>query len=146
MVQNLYVQKTYNALIIFKEGLDEPVMLKSRLNVDGCIKRFASAFELFWRFLKEILESKGVSTIKFPKDVLRESYTGDLIHDEQTWLAMLEDRNATSHTYKRSLAEEIFVHLKSYYPLMQKTFDALCIQFNIDKDILEKNRIEMGNQ
>jgi nucleotidyltransferase substrate binding protein (TIGR01987 family) len=131
-------EHTYSALKVFKEALDEPVMLKSRLNVDGTIQRFEFTFELFWKLLKRILASKGTVDVRFPKDVLQEAYAGDLIDDEKSWLSMLEDRNNTSHTYKRKLAEEIFSRIPAHYAILKKTFDQLCIKFNIDQNQLEK--------
>ncbi|MFZ5471860.1 MAG: HI0074 family nucleotidyltransferase substrate-binding subunit [Myxococcota bacterium] len=47
------------------------------------------------------------------------------IRDEETWLAMLDDRNRTSHTYKRELAEEIYAHIKSYLPELERVYRAL---------------------
>lgn len=78
------LQKTLLALetIAFK-----PVQA-DRSNIDATIQRFEFTIELFWKLLKSILESKGVE-VQYPKDVLREAFTGHLIEDELTWLTMM---------------------------------------------------------
>jgi hypothetical protein len=44
---------------------------------------------------------------------------------EHIWIEMLEDRNQASHTYEPVLANEIYQKIKVYYPILQKTYDAL---------------------
>ena len=39
-------------------------------------------------------------------------------YDDAAWLDMLEERNRTSHTYRESMAEEVFVNLPRYLPLL----------------------------
>jgi predicted nucleotidyltransferase len=45
-----------------------------------------------------------------------------IIDDEEIWLTMLKDRNQTSHTYEEELATQIYHHIQTYYPVMQKTY------------------------
>lgn len=119
--------KMDKALKALKQMLDKP-MQEDRSNIDAAIQRFEFTIELFWKLLKRILVSKGVDAI-YPKDVLQQAYKGSLIDDEQVWLAMLRDRNLTSHTYNEELADEIFKNLHIYYPIIKKTFDQLKIQY-----------------
>lgn len=94
-------------------------MDEDRGNIDASIQRFEFTIELFWKLLKRILEAKGVE-VRYPKDVLQEAYAGGLIDDEKMWLKMLRDRNLTSHTYDESLADEIYAHIKLYYPILEQ--------------------------
>lgn len=95
-----------------------------RSNIDATIQRFEFTIELFWKLLRSILEAKGVQ-VQYPKDVLKEAYKGHLIDNEQEWLKMLLDRNLSSHTYDKQLADKIYANIKSYIPLLTATFDKL---------------------
>lgn len=99
-------------------------MESDRSNIDATIQRFEFTVELYWKLLKRLLEAKGV-IVQYPKDVLREAYAGGLIDDEAIWLNMLKDRNLSSHTYNEELADEIYGHIKQYFPIFQKTFEKL---------------------
>ena len=59
--------------------------IDDRIIVDATIQRFEFTVELFWKFLKGILEKKGVF-VQYPKDVLREAFRGYLIDNESEWL------------------------------------------------------------
>lgn len=94
---------------------------ENRINIDACIKRFEFSIELFWKTLKIIMESKGAQ-LSFPKEVLQAAYQAGLIDHEKIWLAMVNDRNQTSHTYDEDLADEIYQHIKKYFPIMKDTY------------------------
>jgi nucleotidyltransferase substrate binding protein (TIGR01987 family) len=119
--------KTEKALQALKQMLDRP-MQDDRGNIDAAIQRFEFTIELFWKLLKRILASKGLDVI-YPKDVLQQAYKGSLIDNEQLWIAMLRDRNLTSHTYNEELADQIFKNLYTYYPELKKTFEQLKAQY-----------------
>ena len=85
---------------------------------DSAIQRFEFSFELAWKTLKSFLASEGL-VVKTPKDALREAYQLGWICDEAMWLAMLDDRNLTSHTYDKILAQEIYDRLPRYLPLLE---------------------------
>ena len=90
-------------------SLQEVVELeKNDINGSAAIQRFEYTFELFWKLLKKIVESRGVKNdLAFTKDILREAYAGFLISDGDVWIEMLKDRNLTTHTYNEDLAKEI---------------------------------------
>ena len=100
-----------------------------RSNIDASIQRFEFTIELFWKLLKNILESKGVE-VQYPKNVLQEAFKGHLINHEQSWLKMLEDRNMTSHTYDEDLADQIFMRIKLYTPVLRETYNKLFEDFS----------------
>jgi len=103
---------------------------KNRANVDATIQRFEFTIELFWLFLKVLLESKGVE-VQYPKDVFNAAYKGHLIDDEEFWLNMLKDRNLTSHTYDEKLADLIYARIKTYVPVFIKTLNSLVKKFDL---------------
>ncbi|MBS1987932.1 nucleotidyltransferase substrate binding protein [Candidatus Dependentiae bacterium] len=108
-------KKALQALgVMVRKPMDE-----DRGNIDASIQRFEFTIELFWKLLKRILEAKGVE-VRYPKDVLQEAYAGGLIDDDKMWLKMLRDRNLTSHTYDENLADEIYAHIKLYYPILEQ--------------------------
>jgi len=92
--------------------------------VDAAIQRFEFSFELFWKTLKRILYEEGIET-KTPRETLQKAYHLKWIDDEQLWLAMMHDRNQTSHLYDKEMAQEIFQHIKKYAPVLRKTYDQL---------------------
>lgn len=122
---DLAFSKLGKALLALQVIVKKP-MEADRSNIDATIQRFEFTIELFWNLLKRILQKKGVEVL-YPRDVLQEAYTGKLIDNEQIWLNMLRDRNLTSHTYDEKLADIIYNNIKTYYPILQQTYDKLKI-------------------
>jgi nucleotidyltransferase substrate binding protein (TIGR01987 family) len=103
-----------NALNRLKEGIlkfDE----ENDLLRDGLIQRFEFTFELAWKTLKVCFEEDGLIGLNAPKTVLREAFSAGIIKDDELWLAMLNDRNSTSHIYSEQLAIEICDNIKVKY-------------------------------
>jgi len=73
-------------------------------------------------FSRKIAESEG-HVAASPKGALQKAYALQLIDDEKLWLAMMQDRNLTSHTYRELLANEIYHRVKTYFPSMKKAVD-----------------------
>ncbi len=46
------------------------------------------------------------------RDTLREAFRVGLIQDGETWMAMVQDRNLTSHTYNRATANQISANIR----------------------------------
>ncbi len=110
--------KLEKALKTLKVMVCKPVDV-DRANIDATIQRFEFTIELFWNYLKRLLADKGI-VVQYPKDVLREAYSGHLIDDEMIWLAMLDDRNVTSHTYDEELADDVYKRILDYYPFLEQ--------------------------
>ncbi len=115
----LALAKVETALIALEKSCLAPID-KERFVIDSAIQRFEFTFELFWKTLKIILNSQGVDA-QFPKVVLLEAYQGKLINDEPVWLCMLKDRNLSSHSYNKDLADEIYTRIKTYVPVLKTT-------------------------
>ena len=80
----------------------------SNLEKQGLIQAFEFTYELAWNTLKDYLVYQGIQNIVGSRDTIREAFNRDLIEDGEAWMAMLIDRNKTSHTYNEEIAEEIF--------------------------------------
>lgn len=82
---------------------------------DAVIRRFEFVYELAWELMKAVIEYKGGGEPKFPRDVFREAFAGGIIDNGEIWLAMMKDRNLTSHTYDEEHAKEFYGRIKSLY-------------------------------
>lgn len=81
---------------------------------DAAIQRFEYTFEAVWKLGKAFLREIEGLEIGSPKGVIRGSFQVGLLNEEQAALAlaMVDDRNLTSHTYNESLAQRIFSEIE----------------------------------
>ncbi|GAB7386965.1 nucleotidyltransferase substrate binding protein [Bacillaceae bacterium] len=92
--------------------------------VDGVIQRFEFTFELGWKLMKAILEYEGISEVNSPRGTIKEAFKFGLIENGDDWIAMMVDRNKTSHIYDEKEACEIYNRVKQqYYDLFRKLYD-----------------------
>ena len=84
---------------------------------DGVIQRFEFTFELAWKSLREYLADQGadMNGIVFSKQVFKAAYAARIIDDEQTWIAMLNSRNITSHVYDDKEATKVAADIRDRY-------------------------------
>ena len=108
-----------NALARLNEGIAKHDK-DNDLTRDGIIQRFEFTFELAWKTLKSVFEDEGLIGLNSPKTVLREAFAAGLIRDEELWLAMLDDRNATVHVYKEQLSKDIYDRIQGKYVVVLK--------------------------
>jgi nucleotidyltransferase substrate binding protein (TIGR01987 family) len=95
---------------------------------DSIIKRFKLTIELFWKYLKEYLLTKGIiANTDSPKDVIRSGCKAKLISEEdtETFFEMLKSRNLTSHIYKEELAEKLTLVINSFCEVLKRNINAL---------------------
>lgn len=120
------LEQLSHALERFRESLsyspDQPLV------IDASIQRFEFCVELTWKTLKKALASEGVEA-NTPRECLQQAYVAHWLDDETLWLSMLKDRNLTSHTYKETLALEIFSHLPTYLTAMTALHGLLSQKF-----------------
>lgn len=91
----------------------------SSLEQQGLIKTFEFTHELAWNVLKDYLQDQGYQDIKGSRDATRAAFKVELIADGEEWMAMIQSRNTSSHTYNQDTADELadaIVHV--YYPLL----------------------------
>jgi len=79
----------------------------SDLEKQGLIQAFEFTHELAWKTLKDFLESRGTSDLFGSKDATREAFAQGLIHNGEEWMAMIQARNKSSHTYNEIFANEL---------------------------------------
>lgn len=90
----------------------------SQLEKQGVIQTFEFTHELAWNLLKDFLQDQGNQNIKGSKDATREAFKVELIQDGEQWMAMIQSRNISSHTYDERTAEQLVdVIIHHYYPL-----------------------------
>ena len=88
------------------------------LMIAALIQTFEFTFELAWKTIKDYLKYNGVD-VKLPREVIKEAFAAAIIQDGQTWIEMMEDRNACAHTYDEAaiaLITERIVH--QYAPII----------------------------
>lgn len=79
----------------------------SELEQQGLIQAFEFTHELAWNTLKDFLESRGAMNLYGSKDVTREAFARGLIANGDAWMAMIQGRNRSSHTYNEKTAREL---------------------------------------
>ena len=90
----------------------------SQLEKQGVIQAFEFTHELAWNMLKDFLRDQGNQNIKGSKDATREAFKVELIGDGEQWMAMIQSRNISSHTYDERTAELLVdAIIRNYYPL-----------------------------
>ena len=90
----------------------------SKLEKQGVIQTFEFTHELAWNLLKDYLQDQGDQTIKGSKDATRAAFKVELIADGELWMAMIQSRNASSHTYNEQTADELVAAIVTdYFPL-----------------------------
>jgi nucleotidyltransferase substrate binding protein (TIGR01987 family) len=107
------------------ESLSQAVNLSSKrelsdLEKQGMIQAFEFTHELAWNVLKDYFSFQGTQGITGSRDATREAFSKGLIEDGDGWMAMIQSRNKSSHTYNHSVANEIVaLVIKTYFPLFQ---------------------------
>ena len=90
----------------------------SNLEKQGVIQAFEFTHELAWNVLKDYLQDQGNQNIKGSKNATREAFKVALIADGEQWMAMIQSRNISSHTYNEHIAEELVNAIADqYFPL-----------------------------
>ena len=77
------------------------------LTRDAAIQRVELCFELVWKVIQERARTEGLNC-RSPKGCLKLAYKNGWVGEEDGWLAMLEDRNRTAHTYDETLAKDVY--------------------------------------
>ncbi len=94
-------------LIAFEQFHWALQIAQSDLEKAGTILYFKFTYELAWKTLKRILNSRG-KELNSPKPVFREAALEKLIDNPELWFNFTKDRNETVHTYNKLNANNIF--------------------------------------
>ena len=110
-----------NALRRLEEGLTKPEDAIAR---DACIQRFEFTFEMAWKALQRHALAEGLECAS-PRDCFRAGFRLGLIDKDARWMAMVEDRNRTSHMYDEESAKTIYRALAGYAQLLRRLLEKL---------------------
>ncbi len=110
------------AIVRLREALSAAETDVSR---DAAIQRFEFCFELAWKVIQERARGEGLDC-QSPKGCFKLAFKCGWIVDETGWLAMIEDRNRTTHTYDEQLAKDVFSRLPGYLPVFDALLAKLC--------------------
>jgi nucleotidyltransferase substrate binding protein (TIGR01987 family) len=102
--------------------LDEALAVSENapLAIDGTIQRFEFVFELCWKTMKALLERDSPSEqFGTARSALKGAFAAGWIADEAGWLDLLDMRNATSHTYRETLARDVYRRIKARAPMLR---------------------------
>lgn len=109
-------------LLLFEKALDrlEEALTKPDDPIvrDACIQRFEFTFEMAWKAVQSYAVAEGLECVS-PRDCFRVGFRLALIDRDAQWMAMVEDRNRTSHTYDEASATAIYRALPGYAHLFR---------------------------
>lgn len=109
-------QNFSSAFLMFDEAVAlSKIRALSNLEKQGLIQSFEFTHELAWNVLKDYLEFQGISGLVGSRDSSREAFQKGLISDGEAWMEMIKSRNATTHTYNKKTADEIFNKIQTLY-------------------------------
>lgn len=106
----------------------------SQLEEQGLIQGFEYTHELAWNTLKDFLEGRGAQQMYGSKDVSREALRAGLIENGEVWMAMIQSRNRTTHTYDEVTAQEIIAAIKESYFAEFETLVATLARLQKEED------------
>lgn len=99
----------------------------SELEQQGLIQAFEFTHELAWNTLKDFLQSRGTAEIYGSKDATREAFSKGLIENGDAWMAMIQSRNRSRHTYNEKTANEI---AKAILGIFFREFEIFRVRFD----------------
>ena len=109
------------ALGRFEEALARPA---DGIVRDAAIQRFEFTFEMAWKTVRAYASSEGLDCVS-PRDCFRIAFRLGLVDKDAAWMAMVEDRNRTTHTYDEAIAQRIFDALPGHARLLRRLLEAL---------------------
>ena len=96
----------------------------------GIIQFFELAFELAWKVLKDYEDAEGIA-VKSPREAIKQGFQMGLISRGQDWMAALQDRNLTTHTYNEKTAIAVETSIRNdYFPLLVELYEVLKAKAN----------------
>lgn len=96
--------------------------------ISGTVQKFNLTFDIAWKVMKDIVINH-YKVLDFatgsPRETLRIAASVKLI-DDDTWMTMLDDRNAFAHDYDGLLAKEgVNRIINDYIPLLDKLCECI---------------------
>ena len=91
----------------------------------GAIQAFEFCYELSWKTLKKLLESRGVLDLASPKKTFIKAAQEGIITNVEVWIVFLETRNLTVHTYDEKVMDEVVEVFETFAIELEKLIIAL---------------------
>lgn len=104
-----------DAVARLREAMDDYGKMPLDSIRDGVIQRFEFCTELAWKTMREYLIDQGYTELNSPKAVVKQAFAFGMIQDQAAWIALLNDRNLTSHVYDESTAKLIFNRIEQQH-------------------------------
>lgn len=120
-MSNPYLPALSASVARLREVLAAPPSVTTR---DAAIKRFELTFELAWKALQAAARAQGL-ICRSPRESLRMALRCGWLADEDTWLALMDDRNETVHTYDEAVADLVYQRLPGYLRLFEELVTVL---------------------
>lgn len=96
--------------------------MKTDRDQAGAIQAFEFCYELCWKLMKRVLESRGQETGS-PKDTFRKAALEKLIDDPEIWFEFQKKRNLTTHAYEEEILKVIIASFDKFSSEMQKLLE-----------------------
>lgn len=114
------------ALAALKEALGM-FDLKNILVRDATIKRFEYSYELCWKTSKVFLKEEKGEMVIGPKECFKTLGKHGFLSSEEIekLLAMVDDRNETTHAYGEKFVQALYPRIKEYNDLMRKVYEGI---------------------
>lgn len=90
---------------------------------DAAIQRFEFCFELSWKAVQQRARKEGLDCAS-PRRCFEHAWRQGWL-EEAPALAMISDRNLTSHTYNRELAAKVYSRLGEHLETLRALREAL---------------------
>jgi len=88
----------------------------SDLEKQGLIQAFEFSHELAWNLMRDyVIYQGGGATVSGSRDASREAFSRGLVTEGQLWMDMIQSRNLSSHTYNKTVSEEIVGKITGAY-------------------------------
>jgi nucleotidyltransferase substrate binding protein (TIGR01987 family) len=113
-VSLLALEKTIDSLdeVMALHGSSLPGSPERRAFRDAAIQRYEYCLELSWKTAMKVMGSNTVAA----KPAVREMARYGLVRDSNLWLAFVDARNETSHSYDENVADRVFKSASSFMP------------------------------
>lgn len=126
------MERLNRRLALARQALDTLLELTAlpapnRIERDVAIQRLEYTVEACWKAAQAVLDTRFGVVAASPKPVVRACAQNALLteDDGHPAMAMIDDRNLTSHTYNEDLAVAIHSRLAGHAGLMGRWLDAL---------------------
>lgn len=114
--------ETLDDILTYTTSITQPIEPKlTEIFRDALIKRFEYCYDTSWKYQKEYLRLMYGIEVSSPKTVFHECWTQKIVNEEEIklLLAMIIDRNMTTHLYQEKQVIAISKKIPAYAEIMK---------------------------